>query len=385
MILALSTRNQEVSWRLDSPYFRRLGLLHKEVETAAQLLLNAIQLKPQVVLVSPDLEDMDGFELCGILRTRPELVHTRVMLVLRKEDITTELLQKAERSGAHNVVGVPCSDEELFGAIASSLGLPRRLGRRIRVTIQAEVDIEGIVFPGTVRDLGLQGARIQIPDANLEQLRTNRPVLLRLRRNPGTSWPVEIKSIPAWITELPDEEGISMGLEFQDLSPDKRRAVSEMAFWEILPDEDPVVVFLRGDITETAEFGLLPGILKGRVDFDLSGIRYINSTGVRSWVYFLESLSGVTQYRFVNCSVSFVKQASMIPEMLGKGRVVSFHVPYLCESCELEEHRLIEVEEGVGMAELAQREVICPKCGEAMVLDDMPEHVFGFLSIRKWD
>jgi len=380
VILALSTRNQEISWRLDSPYFRRLGILHKEVENAAQLLVYAIKLQPQVILVSPDLEDMDGFDLCGILRTRPELVHSRVMLVIRKERLTNDLLRRAEHSGAHNVVGVPCSDEELFGAIASSLGLPRRLGRRIRVTIQAELGVEGIVFPGTVRDLGIHGAKVELDDVSVEQVRTNRPVVLRMRRNPGTSWPIEVKATLAWVTEQAEGKALSVGVEFQNLSPELRRAVSELAFWEIFPDRQPVLVFLRGDITETAEFGLLPGILKGPVDFDLSGIRYINSTGVRSWVYFLESLLGVSEYRFVNCSATFVKQASMIPEMLGKGKVLSFHAPYLCESCELEEHRLIQVEEGMGIDELAARQVTCPRCASPMVLDDMPEHLFGFLS-----
>ena len=37
------------------------------------------------------------------------------------------------------------------------------------------------------------------------------------------------------------------------------------------------------------------------------------------------------EYR--ECSITFIEQCNMVDEFMGKGRVVSFHAPYSCESC----------------------------------------------------
>ena len=85
MILALTSRNQDLAWRLESDYFKRLGVIHKAVDTGAELLNMAMELLPQMVIVNWELDDMDGFELCGLLRAQPELIHTRVLVAVRKE------------------------------------------------------------------------------------------------------------------------------------------------------------------------------------------------------------------------------------------------------------------------------------------------------------
>src|SRR5262249_13742075 len=75
------------------------------------------------------------------------------------------------------------------------------------------------------------------------------------------------------------------------------------------------------------------------------GIQHINSLGSRRWTRFLGDLKGVTKYTFSRCSVAFISQGCLIPEVLGHGYVTSLMAPYLCDKCRHEEMRLLATAE----------------------------------------
>ncbi len=89
--------------------------------------------------------------------------------------------------------------------------------------------------------------------------------------------------------------------------------------------------FIGGDITGNFDLALA-GVSGGRVVFDLSELRILNSTGVRAWVLNLDKLEISPVYR--NCPPTIVMLFNMVPEFLGKnGEVESFLVPTYCETC----------------------------------------------------
>jgi CheY-like chemotaxis protein len=380
LILILTSRNENISARLESSYFQRLGVIHHAEEMGEALLRRAIQLQPQVVIINWELPDpdLDGFELCGMMRTRPELHQVRVLVAVRREHLSARVLRHAERAGAHNVVAYPCSAEELFQHLSQVLGLPRRLGRRIGVSIEAEVDGSNSRHQGAVRDLGIHGARVELRNVSRAELSGLRQVDLLMKRR-ANAHPVAVKANVVWQSPLGADGRVGLGLEFVSMPSELRRQISELAFWELVPDTDPQLVVFMGDLTESTEFGDLAERLTGSVEFDLAGIRYINSTGVRSWVYFLESLEHLADYGFARCSPPFARQASMIPRMLGRGRVISQYVPYICEQCGREEIELLELAPDVTLQDLAQRRFDCPACQSVLSLDDIPEKLFGYL------
>jgi hypothetical protein len=178
-------------------------------------------------------------------------------------------------------------------------------------------------------------------------------------------------------------DGFSAGLSFSADVPMKVRLLLEtLALFDVAPAADGgVTVSLQGDFTEMTSFAPLSERLEGerRIDFNASAIRYMSSAGVRAWCQFLASLEG-KRYTFRHCSVAFTSQAAMVPMVVGDGEVLSLEAPYLCESCDREELRLLETrallrEDG----RVVPPQLTCSVCGGELSFDDVPDRYFAFL------
>lgn len=144
-------------------------------------------------------------------------------------------------------------------------------------------------------------------------------------------------------------------------------------------EEATMVVALGGDLDENASFVELAPRLRGRVVFDLSAVRRINSCGVREWVTFHRDLvpAAVTSLEFRACSPPVVAQLNTIANFRGRARVSSFMAPFVCERCGREVERLVDV--ATAPTETCLPEVPCPGCGVPMEFDDLAERYLSFL------
>ena len=142
--------------------------------------------------------------------------------------------------------------------------------------------------------------------------------------------------------------------------------------------DEATVVQLSGDITENTDFGGLLSQPSAALVFDLSGIRHINSCGVREWINFVTELKRAGKsLELERCSVPIVNQLNMISNFRGGARVRSIYTPYYCAECDREHPQLMDVSAGVAPA---VPEVACPDCQAAMEFDDLPEAYFAFLT-----
>jgi anti-anti-sigma regulatory factor len=151
--------------------------------------------------------------------------------------------------------------------------------------------------------------------------------------------------------------------------------------WRIKERAGFTSVELTGDIDEHAGLAALAS-LSGKVVFQLSGVRRINSMGVREWVNFVRALPGVTELVLTQCSPAFIAQLNMIHGFAGPAKVHSFFAPYVCERCNREELKLLEVAthfpDGCSFDRVP--ELRCEQCGLALEFDDIPEHYLQFLA-----
>jgi len=181
------------------------------------------------------------------------------------------------------------------------------------------------------------------------------------------------------------EEDHAAGLRFDGDPPIKTRLLLEqVALFEVTVDNGKAAVSLHGDFTEMTRFDALLTRLADvkDIELDLAAVRYLSSAGVREWCHFLAALSapGGVEYRFRHCSIAFATQAAMVPLVLGDGEVMSLEAPYLCETCDREDIRLLEpaVIAHEGERVIPPR-LHCATCGDELSFDDVPERYFAFL------
>jgi hypothetical protein len=140
----------------------------------------------------------------------------------------------------------------------------------------------------------------------------------------------------------------------------------------------------HGHMTKVTKYILSFGDDIKTVEIDLGKVEYLNSTGVRNWVEFLESLEKRRKLDFLHVSEVFLERANDHLEMLGPAGspVRSVDAPYFCEPCGLRQIRKLNT------ADLLPAEgqdpvpppFNCETCGKPLSFDEIPEDYFGYLS-----
>jgi anti-anti-sigma regulatory factor len=151
--------------------------------------------------------------------------------------------------------------------------------------------------------------------------------------------------------------------------------------WRIKERPGFTTVEFTGEIDENTDFSELSSRLSGNVVFHLGGVRRINSCGVREWVNFVRDLPNVNELTFSHCSPAIVTQLNMIYNFRGGAKLRSFYAPYICEDCDIEEEKLLDVDSQFGPGkELEVPEFNCERCSEPLEFDDLPDRYLAFLS-----
>lgn len=151
--------------------------------------------------------------------------------------------------------------------------------------------------------------------------------------------------------------------------------------WRIKERPGFTTVEFVGEIDENADFAELRRRLRGQVVFHLGEVKRINSAGVREWVNFVRELPNVSELIFSHCSPAIVAHLNMIYNFKGQAAIRSFYAPYICEGCNHEEERLLDVRSQFPKGRPDELpELTCEACGQAMEFDDLPERYLSFLA-----
>ena len=378
MLRIVTSNNSAIFRQLASPAFRRVGVDHRVGANGAEILSLVENWKPQIVIVDKELPDTTGYEVSRRIKSSDE--HQSICVVIVVDGaVTMDVIHELSRSRCDEVLVTPAPGEELFHKIARLVGLPSRVQRRMHVELRALAAAGGRVISGRVLDLSTEGARLELDDS----LEGVGQVRVRIVGDGGGAKNVAVATARVIWEQRDDAGRVFCGLQFVEIPPASRPLLEDWSLWELSELPDGVTqVFLQGEFREHTSFERLAKQLSGRVQFDLSGVTYLNSAGVRKWVDFLRAIDDeVEHYTFVRCSVAFVNQASMVPEVLGRGEVVSFRAPYACDDCDFEEERLLQTSALVldGRWPPDMPSFACPRCGGDLLFDDLPARFFAFL------
>ncbi len=138
-------------------------------------------------------------------------------------------------------------------------------------------------------------------------------------------------------------------------------------------------LYLTGVIDEFADLSFLKH-LKGRIVLHMSGVRRINSFGVRLWMDGVRGIPAEAEVTYVEVAIPLVEQMNMVQGFFGDGRVESFVVPMVCQDCKETSARVFTVSECTKSTPAALPDATCSACGEgALELDDIEEQYLAFL------
>jgi len=375
-MIVLTTNNTAIFHQLGSTAFqsRAAGMSHVVARSGVEALDMTRSKQPALVVLDAELPDCDGFTICRQIKDDAGLKSIPVIMVVSGV-LTSMTLRRLVECGCDDVFYVPSPSGELYQHVAKLIGLPARRGSRLRVELLVQGEAAGRQFSGQVVDLSADGAKLAV-DHSLP-----RGTALRLRlQRAGEAEALVVNGRVAWSrqTEL---GAYHLGVDFAHATPEQRARLAEMGLWDLSVEADGTKVTLQGDFNEGTSFADLAGRLKGVIEFDLWGVRHINSTGVHRWIQFLRQLTSATAYTFVRCSVAFVTQAAMVTEVLGRGQVISFAAPYHCDGCEVDEERLLHT--GSLGPDRTAPEFRCSRCGKRLSFDEIPRRYFAFLDAKR--
>lgn len=155
--------------------------------------------------------------------------------------------------------------------------------------------------------------------------------------------------------------------------------------------DDDLILILRGDIDEYAQFTDIELKASTRLVMDLAGVKLINSLGVRNWIRWIRSIKGQIFFKFQRCPRVLVEQMNILDGFMPlEATVDSFYIPYECEACGREENVLAvrgkDYVEGTAdnkMGILIPEHRECPHCHNDMEWGVIPEKYFRFLRYRR--
>jgi hypothetical protein len=87
-------------------------------------------------------------------------------------------------------------------------------------------------------------------------------------------------------------------------------------------------VKMMGTIDEDVDFSTFPLAGNQQIEIEMSGLKSINSCGIREWIKWMGDAGGA-QITFSHCPKVIVDQINMVDGFLpATGKVTSFYVPY---------------------------------------------------------
>ena len=145
-----------------------------------------------------------------------------------------------------------------------------------------------------------------------------------------------------------------------------------------VPAKGATIVRCWGVIDDSFDrVGFVEG-LTGVVIIDLDGVRRITSFGVREWVTAMRTLPA-DYVAFINVRPTLVSQFNMVSGFAGRGILVTFFTPHICNACGKELEVLLDLRKQYNAVRAEEPPVaLCPQCNAPAEFDDVASAYFAY-------
>lgn len=373
MLRVVTSGNPQIVEHLDGPRLGRLGLEHVSAAHVSALEELIRTKHPELAILDSEIRGGSGLQLCRALRRDPGLSEVRVILVL-PSIIGRADLEALSDSGCDDVIALPVAEDDFFHHVVTLVGRRHRRNERVAVELEVTLEVGERTLPALVVNMSQGGLGVRLE----ESLPEGTQLLARLRHG-GRSFP-PARAVVAWGQEVAGD--FLAGLSLAEVPLETRLLIEEMSLFEVVASPlGGVRAYVHGDIVETTRLEPLAQRLANAdpIELNLREVRYLSSSGVRNFCRLLDGLKG-RRYWFRHASAAFVTQASVSPAVTGTGEVLSLEAPYLCETCEHDDLRLLDTAAIVTSGgEFVVPTLRCPDCGGELVFDELPWRYFAFM------
>lgn len=176
-------------------------------------------LQPDLIVSDFEMPEMNGAELCQILRSNPQTAHIPVLILSIRDD--AEMLRVCEEAGAVGFVRKAEGREALVESVARVLGVPRRRHIRVQCRYTAGIAEGGRDHEGVVQNVSAGGMFL------IAERRFEHGMALRMHFNlPGVEDEIHVLGEVVRIEEIAETE-FGIGIQFLELGPESRQGLQE--------------------------------------------------------------------------------------------------------------------------------------------------------------
>jgi CheY-like chemotaxis protein/Tfp pilus assembly protein PilZ len=186
--------------------------------------------KPDLILLDLIMPDMNGDQVCRILKGDPETSSIPVVLV--SSGTREHSRSIIESSGCDGLIYKPVRRDLLLSVVENLLQTNLRLYDRMEVSIPCTAVFEGEEVPGIIRCLGNNGAFVETDQKLIrgDMLEINFTL-------PALDINISVRSAAVvWCGTLKDDGPGGAGVQFLTIDPDARKQVDEFVRMHIGKD-----------------------------------------------------------------------------------------------------------------------------------------------------
>lgn len=352
MIQLLTYRLPKLMALLGAPHFGKLGLRAAAATSVEELLQRAAAGQPQLVVVPGD----------GNVPGEPVLRRLRASLTSERSLVLGAVESSRAAAAARPLYdGLICLDEP--ERLLARPQLPwlapwTRRERRTAVRIPVRVDGGELgAIAGHTVDVAPGGAQVLLQRLPRQSGATE----VEFHRSEGRRLTVRARAV--WLDPR-DVAAVRLGLHFLDLTYDMRKALDDLALWDVVNAPDGKNITLYGELSEASVLWPIAARVAAVPLLDLGHVARVNFVGMYRLIELLDQVPRGLGVRLQRVPAALMQQPAFHRLIARRCRLESYYASFDCEPCKMQVHTLVT-------RALAGAPIRCPIC--ARPLEAPPE------------
>jgi uncharacterized protein (TIGR02266 family) len=197
----------ELFLHLERTILKRKSFSISTAKSGTEALESVRKAKPDLILLDMFMPDINGDEVCRILKSDPETMDIPIIIVTMDSKLGSK--EKCIEAGCDGFIYKPINKNVLIATVEEHLGIRKRYFRRVPTKLQCDVSGKDIDVSAFIHNLSQTGAFIAmdiVPEIGEEQ-----ELEFTL---PGADEPINTQAKVRWVGYIDEEGTLGAGVEF---------------------------------------------------------------------------------------------------------------------------------------------------------------------------